>query len=277
VMSRRPRRCTIGAPTQICGLGVRTGNRITVQMTPAEPFSGITVGRSDLQLTWPADLHHALDVPNSTCIGDERGMVAFVEHLLAALWAAAISDVHITADGPEMPLLDGSALPWYRAVIAAGRRQLEGGWAPLKPAEPIFMLHEHRAMIALPDDRPRLSYSLLHDHPMIGHQFAQFDTACNSFAEDLAPARTFVTDAELEQLKQASLIVAGSEENCLVIHENQYSSPPFAGNAMARHKLIDMAGDLYLLGRPVRAHVLGYRTGHADNRALARRIAEQKA
>ena len=269
-------RWTIARPAELSGLGVRTGRHITVRFLPAEAYSGITVTRTDLDMTWPADLSHALDVPNSTCIGDDGGMVAFVEHVLAALWAAAISDVQIVVDGPEIPLLDGSALPWYGAMTAAGRRQLDGEWTPLELTEPVFVLGDNTALIALPADRPRLSYALLHSHHMIGHQFAHFNAECDNFADELAPARTFATGAELEQLQQAGLIVAGSEENCLIVYDDRYSSAPFAGNAMARHKLVDMAGDLYLLGRRVHAHVLGYRTGHTDNRALAHRIAGQQ-
>lgn len=270
-------RGTLADSAEVSGLGIRTGRHITVRLEPAEALSGITVTRSDLQLTWPADLDHALDVPNSTCIGDERGMVAFVEHVLAALWATAISDVRIIADGPEIPLLDGSALPWYEASAAAGRKQLDHDWRPLELSEPIFVLRDNAAIVALPDDRPLLSYALRHDHRMIGHQFAQFDTACHSFAFSLAPARTFATEAELAQLRQAGLIVAGTEENCLVVYDDHYSSPLYVGNSMARHKLVDLAGDLYLLGCPVNAHIIGYRTGHVDNRVLANRIAGQQS
>jgi UDP-3-O-acyl-N-acetylglucosamine deacetylase len=135
-------RGTLADSAEVSGLGIRTGRHITVRLEPAEALSGITVTRSDLQLTWPADLDHALDVPNSTCIGDERGMVAFVEHVLAALWATAISDVRIIADGPEIPLLDGSALPWYEASAAAGRKQLDHDWRPLELSEPIFVLRD---------------------------------------------------------------------------------------------------------------------------------------
>ncbi len=266
-------RRTIAREATISGLGVRSGKQITVRLLPANGEAGITVTRTDLGMTWPVDLNHTMAVPNCTCIGDERGSVAFVEHLMAVLWAAGITDMQVHVDGPEIPLLDGSALPLWRAIEAAGTRKLGETCDVIIPVEPILIVEDDKALMVLPSDRPRFSYSLVHPHPMIGHQFADFDSATDSFAESIAPARTFATDDELQSLKQTGLIATGGEDNCLVIYSDHYSAPLFAGNAFARHKLMDLLGDLYLLGRPLCAHVLAYRTGHADNQALARRIA----
>ncbi len=271
-MSTVPRK-TIRDEIEIAGLGVRSGKHITLRLLPAEADCGITLTRSDLDLTWPVDLDHTLALPNCTSIGDDRGRVDFVEHLLAGLWAWGITDVRIAVDGPEIPLLDGSALPFYQALEAAGQKSLAAEYAPITPDEPIFHIAEDRALILLPADAARFSYSLVHPHPLIGHQFADFDTTTDGFGEEIAPARTFATEHELQQLQQAGMIAAGSEENCLIVYDDHYSESPFAGNALARHKLLDLLGDLYLLGQPLCAHVLAYRTGHADNRALARQIA----
>jgi len=267
-------RKTIRDEIEIVGLGIRSGRQITVRLLPAEADCGITVTRSDLDLTWPVDLEHTLPLPNCTSIGDDRGRVDFVEHLMAVLWSWGITDVQVAVDGPEIPLLDGSALPFYQAIETAGQKSLAAEYAPIAPNEPIFHIAEDQALILLPADAARFSYSLVHPHPLIGHQFADLDTTTDDFGKDIAPARTFVTEHELQQLQQAGMIAAGSEENCLVVYDDHYSQPPFVGNALARHKLLDLLGDLYLLGRPLSAHVLAYRTGHADNQALARRIAE---
>ncbi len=268
-------RKTIQSETEIAGLGVRCGKQITVRLVPAEAGSGITLSRSDLDVTWPVGLEHVLPVPNCSAIGEDEGRsVAFVEHLLAALWAAGISDVCIVVDGPEIPLLDGSALPFWTMLQEAGVKPLEGELSPVRVAEPIFQVDGEKVLIVLPAEAARFSYSLVHAHPMIGHQFADFDASADSFGEALAPARTFATDEELEALREAGMIGGGSEENCLVVYGDRYSERPFVGNAFARHKLVDLVGDLYLLGRPLEAHVVAYRTGHADNHALCRRICE---
>jgi UDP-3-O-acyl N-acetylglucosamine deacetylase len=265
-------RQTIVSVVEIAGLGVRCREQITVRLVPAEAGSGIRLTRSDLDITWPVDLEHVRPVPNCSAIGDQRGEVAFVEHLMAALWAAGISDVRIDVDGPELPLLDGSALPFWTMLQEAGVQPLAGEFESIRVTEPIFQVDGEKALIALPAESVRFSYSLVHPHPMIGHQFADFDASLYDFGEELAPARTFVTDDELGKLREAGLIGGGSEENCLIVHENGYSEQPFAGNAFARHKLVDLLGDLYLLGRPLQAHVVAYRTGHIDNRALCRRL-----
>lgn len=267
-------RRTLAAHTSICGLGVRTGQKIELSISPAIAGSGITIERTDIGCTWPADLDHALPLPACSSIGDETGRVDFVEHLMAALWAESITDAHVRLDGPEVPLLDGSAAPLLAMVRAGGTEMLPGSVEPLVPGEPLFHIGDDRALAVLPADAPRFGYCLVHSHELIGHQFAEFDPSREAFAEAVAPARTFATWEELQALQEAGMIAAGSEENCLVVYDDQYSAPPFAGNAMARHKITDLIGDLYLMGRPLYAHIIGYRTGHADNRAVARKILE---
>lgn len=267
-------RRSVASNAVITGLGVRSGLQITVTIEPAEVGHGIVISRRDAGLAWPADLAHIVALPACSSIGDEHCRVDFVEHLMAALWGTEVTDALISIDGPEVPLLDGSALPFFRAISEAGVTGLEGEVEALIPSEPIFSLGDDRALIVLPADSPRFSYSLVHPHSLIGHQFADFRAATDNFGEWAAPARTFATWPELSALQQAGLLKEGSDENCLIVFDDHMSAEPFAANAMARHKLLDMLGDLYLTGRPLCAHVIGYKTGHADNRALAAKILE---
>ncbi len=267
----QPRR-TLAAQTSISGLGVRTGQEIELGIGPAPAGSGITIERTDIGRAWPADLDHALPLPACSSIGDEDARVDFVEHLMAVLWAEGVTDAHVRLNGPEVPLLDGSAAPLLAMVRAGGVETLPGSVEALVPEEPLFHIGDDRALAVLPAEDPRFGYCLVHSHELIGHQFAEFAPSRDAFGEAIAPARTFATWDELQALQGAGMIAAGSDENCLVVYDDHYSSQPFVGNAMARHKVIDLIGDLYLLGRPLCAHVIGYRTGHADNRALARMI-----
>ncbi len=268
-----PRR-TLVRPTSIRGLGVRSGLDVQLTIAPAESGAGIVFERIDIGRQWPADLEHALPLPACSSIGDGDARVDFVEHLMAVLWAECISDAVIRLDGPEVPLIDGSATALLAAVRDAGTVEQDGIVRVLRPREPLFHIGDDRALVVLPAASAAFSYSLVHSHRLIGHQSAEFSPARDDFGDVLAPARTFATFEEIEALMQAGMIAAGSEENCLIVHGDGYSAEPFAPNAMARHKIVDLLGDLYLLGRPLQAHVIGYRTGHADNRAIAGMVLE---
>ncbi len=267
-------RQTLRQSVELSGLGVRSGRNITVDVVPSMCGSGIVIERTDIDAAWPADLDHVVDVPGCTSIGSGEARVDFVEHLMAVLWAHRITDARIMVDGPEIPLFDGSPLRFFEALQKCGRSPVDANFAPVSFDHAIFDIGEDTAIMALPADTPMFAYSLLHPHPLIGHQYAEFRPECEDFGETVAPARTFATKQELDDLMEAGYIAAGSEENCLVVYEDGYSDEPFAANAFARHKIIDMMGDLYLLGRPINARVVGHRTGHKENRRLAKKILE---
>lgn len=257
------------------GLGVRSGRDITVAILPAVSGSGLVIERPDIETAWPVDLDHVVEVPGCTSIGSDADRVDFVEHLLAVLWAHRITDARIVVDGPEIPLFDGSAKPFFEAVEASGNSPVDGKLAPITLDRAVFEIGDDRAIMALPAETSMFAYSLLHPHPLIGHQYAEFRPQDEDFGETLAPARTFATKQELDDLRETGYIAAGSEDNCLVVYDDGYSDEPFAPNAFARHKLVDLVGDLYLLGRPVNARIVGHRTGHRENRRLAKKIRDE--
>ena len=125
---------------------------------------------------------------------------------------------------------------------------------------------------ALPGE-PEFAYSLAYDHPMIGREFAEFRAGRDDFDLDLAPARTFIIFEEAEAARQAGVLASGSEENCLVVYLDRLSEQPSLPDAFARHKLIDLIGDLYLLGRPIIGRVFAFYTGHRHNHELAAMLA----
>ncbi|MFP3905115.1 MAG: UDP-3-O-acyl-N-acetylglucosamine deacetylase [Armatimonadota bacterium] len=269
------RRQTLRQSVELTGLGVRSGRDITITIAPSVCGGGIVIERTDIDAAWPASLDHVVEVPGCTSIGSSAGRVDFVEHLMAVLWAHRITDARIMVDGPEIPLFNGSAAPFFEAVKRCGTNPVDGELAPVTCDRGIFEIGEDKAIMALPADMPVLAYSLLHPHPLIGHQYAEFRPDSDDFGEMLAPARTFATKQELDELMEAGYIAAGSEENCLVVYDNGYCDEPFAPNAFARHKLVDMIGDLYLLGRPVNARIVAYRTGHKENRTLTKKIRDE--
>ena len=275
---RIPRLTLRQATPPLCGIGVRSGRPIAVRLLPAEPGDGLTILRTDLGLRVPLHLDFALDIPSCTAIGPEPATATlYVEHLLATFHALGVTDAGVELDGPEVPLLDGSAAPWCGLIAATGLRQLPGEVAPLVVAEPITVGDANTTLTALPPDRDGhalFRYELEYASPLIGKQTASHILAhTDAFETALAPARTFALVAEIEQARAAGVLTGGSEENCLVVYPDRYSAEPTLPDEFARHKILDMIGDLYLLGRPLWGQFVGHRTGHRQNRELLRRIA----
>ncbi len=129
-------------------------------------------------------------------------------------------------------------------------------------------------LCAIPNDTTAYHYLYSSEHPLIGQQWASFVPATGDFARDLAPARTFITIEEAEAARQAGMLKGGSTQNAIVIYPDCLSETPALPQAFARHKLLDMMGDLYLLGRPIQAHIIGSRSGHHQNHQLVQRLAE---
>lgn len=268
-------RATLARPTCIRELGVRSGRDIELVLEPAEIGSGLTLVRADLGEEWPLDLAHSHPGLGCTASGEGVSEVAFVEHLLAALAATGVTDACVILDGPEVPMFDGSALPLLELIEQAGVAGSGVELHPLLVREPVLVTDQGAAAFALPGEPPEVACALQHEHPLIGASFASFRPDVDDFAAHLAPARTFITVEEAEALRGAGLLQAGSEENALVVYPDHLSEEPTLPDAFARHKLVDLIGDLYLLGRPVLGRVFAFHTGHRHNHALATALAAQ--
>lgn len=266
-------RATVVRTATARGVGVRCGRDLTLTIAPAEIGAGLTIARSDLGASWPLDLAHACPGQGCSVTGEGECAVMFTEHLMAALWARGITDATVGLDGPEVPLFDGSALPLLALIDAAGVVRSGEPLEPLAVAEPAMVIDGERVLVALPGE-PEFNYWLAYEHPLIGREFARFRPGCDDFDADLAPARTFITAEEAEAARAAGLLAAGGEENCVVVYGDHLSEEPTLPRAFARHKLVDLIGDLYLLGRPVMGRVFGFLTGHRHNHELAGLLAD---
>ncbi len=268
-------RATLRSSASATDLGVRFGGEVTLTIGPAEIGAGLIIERADLGARRPLDLPHCSPGPGCTVAGEGEVAVCFVEHLMAALWARGVTDCVVSVDGPEVPLFDGSAMPLLALIDEAGLARSGRPLEPIEVAEPILICEGERALAALPGEPAEFAYSLDYEHPLIGREFARFRPESGAFEAELAPARTFITLEEAEAAREAGLLAAGTERNSVVIYRDHVSEPPAVPHAFARHKLVDLVGDLYLLGRPLTGRVFAFGTGHRHNHELARMLADQ--
>jgi len=269
-------RKTIKAQVSRTGLGISTGEQVTLTLAPAEARHGLRVKRTDVGVEIPLDIEHAAEAPNCTAVRLGEHSVFVVEHLLAALWAAGITDLAVSVDHDELPIFDGSARPLVEMVAEAGTQDLDGEVEPLAVGEAVAFGDEVKLLTALPAEELSIHYFLDHPHPLIGLDYAVYAPAREAFAARLAGARTFVTEDEARQLMASGWLQAGDEHNAVIVYPDRLSEQVEHG-AFAAHKIVDLLGDLYLLNRPVLAQFMAFGTGHAENRALARELARRAA
>lgn len=264
---------TLGAPLTCTGIGLHLGQHTQVTVSPAPADSGRYFVRTDLgEEAIPA----AVDAVSQTRLSTELGgRVRTVEHLLAALWGAGIDNARIEIDGPEVPLLDGSAEGWAQLIQSAG--VVSQGIPRSVPTltEPIVVRSEDAYLMAVPASELRFSYGI--DFPLsaIGNQWYSWSPRCGDFMTQVATARTFAMAHQIDALRSQGLIKGGSLDNALVCDENGWLNPPLRfANEPARHKLLDLVGDLSLLGVLPTMHVTAYRASHHLHVQLARQLSD---
>ncbi len=267
-------RKTLGESVTCTATGVRSGRQITLTLHPASAGTGLQLIRSDIDQQWPVSPQTAFAAAPGTAVGNSQYHVLFVEHLLAALAAAEITDLTIEISGPEIPLFEGGAVRLWQMIQSATVQPLDSEIAPIVLSQPVTISTVDYFLCAIPNDTTAYYYLFSSEHPLIGQQWASFVPGVDNFARDLAPARTFIAIEEAEAARQAGMLKGGSTENAIVIYPDNLSETPALPQAFARHKLLDMMGDLYLLGRPIQAHIIGSRSGHQQNHQLVEKLAE---
>jgi UDP-3-O-[3-hydroxymyristoyl] N-acetylglucosamine deacetylase len=272
-------RQTLAAPAEIEGVGLHTGRRVRLRMLPASAGSGVVFVRVDAGgVEIRADLEHAGPSFYATVIRSGAVEVRTIEHLMAALYAFLVDDVRIELDGDEVPILDGSSRPFVEAILGAGRRELERPREYMTLVRPVELVDDDKRIAAYPSREYRITYAIDFDHPQLGYQELTASLwSGDAFADKLAPARTFTFERDVEELRRRGLALGGSLENAVVIGERGILNPELRfPDEFVRHKMLDLTGDLSLLARPLRAHVLAYRAGHDLHGRFARRLWEAR-
>lgn len=274
---------TLVAPVTRSGVGLHTGELTKVTLKPASVGKGRYFVRVDLPETpiIPAKVENVRQTTLSTELAVDRATVRTVEHLLAALGGMGVDDVRIEVEGPEIPLLDGSAWPWVEAIAQVGIREGSGIGSP-EPAiavdSPQWIRDSDAFVAALPSPELRFSYGIDFDVDAIGNQWHSWSPARGNFATAIAPARTFGLAHQVDQLRRLGLIEGGSLDNALVCSHEGWINPPLRfANEPVRHKILDLVGDISLLGQFPVAHFIAYKASHNLHVQLARLLVESKS
>lgn len=266
---------TLAAAFTATGVGLHSGVSVQVRVGPAAVGRGRAFIRVDLpdRPRIPAHIDRVDQTQLSTELRHGAARVRTVEHLLAALAGMGVDNAEVEIDGPEVPLLDGSAQDWVQAIIAVGLVDQGEPRSVLTLTEPVWVCRDDAFVAAFPASEPRFTYGIDFELPAIGNQWHSWSPQREAFATTLAPARTFGLAHQIEQLQAQGLIKGGSLENALVCSADGWVNPPLRfANEPARHKLLDLVGDLSLLGALPRAHIVAYKGSHGLHTQLARCI-----
>ena len=268
---------TLKSPATLAGSGLHSGRHTTLRLCPAPGGSGIVFVRTDLSGRPQVSARQVdKDAPAfRTALKNGAAEVHTVEHLFSALAALSISDCIIEIDGLEVPGLDGSAKEFADAILAAGVAELGSGMIePLVIKEPITIQDGIARITALPGEgKLSISYKLHYpEHPLAQGQF-DFELEEGSFLRDIAPARTFAIKKDAEAMRAAGLGKGANFQNTVVIDGDKALETALRfPNEPVRHKILDLIGDLYVLGRPVYGRIEAMCSGHKTNRMLAMKI-----
>jgi UDP-3-O-[3-hydroxymyristoyl] N-acetylglucosamine deacetylase len=272
-------RQTLARDTALEGVGLHSGRPVRMRLVPAAAETGIVFVRTDLgRARIPATLEHVGPSFYATVLEAEGARVGTIEHLMAALCALRIDDLEVEVDGPELPIMDGSSRPFVEAIERAGPVELPTPRLYMNLTRPVIVTHEDKRVAAYPAREFRVTYAIDFEHPMLRYQELSVGLwSEGAFAQKLAPARTFTFEGEVEALRKRGLALGGSLDNALVLAENRVLNPALRfKDEFVRHKILDLTGDLALLGRPLRAHVVAYRAGHDLHLQLAQQIGSRR-
>jgi UDP-3-O-[3-hydroxymyristoyl] N-acetylglucosamine deacetylase len=273
------KRRTLASEWVIEGVGLHSGAPVRLRLRPAPPHSGIVFVRADIgALRIPALIENAGPSFYATVLKKDGATVSTIEHLMAALYAMQVDDLDIELDAAEAPILDGSAKPFVEGILAAGFKEHDAVREYLHITKPVTVTHEDKRISVHPCSEYRVTYAIDFDHPALGYQELTASLwRADQFAEKLAPARTFTFEHEIAALRERGLAQGGSLDNAVVIGKAGILNPTLRfADEFVRHKMLDLTGDLSLLGRPLRGHVIAYRAGHDLHARLARAIADAK-
>ncbi|HLI81413.1 MAG TPA: UDP-3-O-acyl-N-acetylglucosamine deacetylase [Candidatus Binataceae bacterium] len=269
--ARRQR--TIGRSIVFGGQGLHTGIRTGVILHPAPIDFGIVFASLSDETRIPMQLENVTDTGYNTTLASGGRSVRTVEHLMSALHGFGITNLLVKTDD-EVPALDGSATEFCRQIAEAGVKDQDATVQPIRVSKPITVRNRRDEFMTIePADHLIIDYTLEYPAP-IGVQKVHFElTSSDAYAKEVAPARTFLFVRDYTQMTQMGLANGGRLDNAILVDDEKIVNPPLRfPEEFARHKILDLMGDLYLLGRPLEGHITASKTGHSDNLAMVKAI-----
>lgn len=268
---------TVAGDVEFSGVGIHSGQVTRLVVRPAEAGAGLTFCRTDLpgRPEIPVCAGNGQESARATTLAKGKAVVFTVEHFLSALHALKVDNALIEMDGPEPPILDGSSLPIVRAIRETGLVRQAARRRYVTISEPVVVYgdKDHEQMvIALPSADFRVSFTSINPHPLVGTQFRDVTVEEQAYEQQVAPARTIAYEKEVEALHAVGLGLGGSLENTIVYSDEKWLTPLRFPDELVRHKILDLIGDLRVLGL-VKGHFIAVKSSHALNGRLTKKIA----
>ena len=265
---------TLRQAVSFVGLGLHSGKKTRMTLRPCDDASGIFFRRKDVPTSRSliaARWHRVSSTNLSTGLSNSHDVsISTVEHLMAALRLCGIDNLEIEVDGPEIPIMDGSAMPFVETLGSIGTREIDTPRKAIWIHKPVEVRDGERYALLMPDNRPRVTVSIDFSEPAIGAQTLSVITNDPELRQSIAPARTFGFLHEVEQLRERGLALGGSLNNAILVDGERVVNPEglrFA-DEFVRHKVLDAIGDLSLIGAPLMGHYHAFKSGHLMNKLL---------
>lgn len=272
---------TIRNPVEIDGVGLHHGAPVHLRITPAPAATGIVFVRTDLENAQiPASWEFVERVSYATSLMHPRGIfISTTEHLLSVLYSMGIDNAYVELDNLEVPILDGSGLPFVELIHKAGIQRYRRPRRYLKIVKPVSVKANGKLVAILPSNGFELDCHNFFDHPLVGEQRLQLEITPENYAAVIAPARTFGFEYELDQMRDMGLIRGATLENAVCFTRDSIANPGGLRfpDECCRHKALDLIGDLALIGRPLLGLVIAEKAGHAMHVALVKKLMSDKS
>jgi UDP-3-O-[3-hydroxymyristoyl] N-acetylglucosamine deacetylase len=265
---------TLARRVTATGIGLHSGHPVTLTLAPAPVDAGVTFVRMDLGVEVPARNEFVVDTTLSTTVAVGKARISTVEHVMAAIHGMGIDNCRVEVDGPEMPVLDGSAAPLVVMIREAGFQVQRAGRRFVVIDRAVEIRDGDKLARIEPSDAFRISFTADFNHPLINHQTVEIAVSQRTFEREIARARTFCFRRDIEKMQAMGLAKGGSLENAVVVDEFSIVNPEglrFA-DEFVRHKILDAIGDVALLGLPVIGAMTAVKSGHAMNQALVKKV-----
>ena len=271
---------TISRPVEVSGIGLHSAVAVRIRLIPAPANKGVVFRRTDLDnFEIPASWKYIARVSYATSLMRKGVLISTTEHILSALVGSGIDNVIVEINSLELPILDGSCTPFVELLKKAGRRSQRAPRTYLKVLRPVEVIDGAKRIAIFPDQRFCISSSVDFPHPLVGSQFMELEISQEGYAREIAPARTFGFLDELPQMKNMGLIRGGSLANALVFTRDSVMNAEGLRfpDECCRHKILDLIGDLALIGYPLCGHVVAERAGHAMHTALVLKLMRDRS